>query len=282
MTEPLRRIVAEPLVQFALIGGLLFAADRATRPATLDPRTIRVDAEVHQRLASLFRAGRDRLPTPDEMDGMVERYLINETLFREALALRLDDGDDVIRERLMQRMRQMMYSGIYVPPPSEEVLRAWYSERAADYATLETISVQILGLDGSEAEARAEAAAANQRQARNAVITPADVPLVTFRERPRIQLVSMFNEAFIAAIEAAPIEKWTAVPSPQGWQVVQFRGKTPARAPAFEEIRERLETDWRRDELQRRARADLTALRATYPVVREPYGPDVVATEATE
>ncbi len=276
MTGPLRRIVAEPLVQFALIGVALFAVDRATRPETVDPRTIRIDAEVHQRLADIFEESRERLPTPEEMDTLVDRFIMNETLFREALALRLDDGDEMIRERLMQRMRLMMYSGIEVERPAEEVLRAWYAERADEYAELETVSVQILGIDGTEEAARAEAEAANDRAARGAVIKPAGVPLVNFRERPRLQLVSIFGEDFVSAIEAAPLETWTAVPSPQGWQVVRFLGRTPARAPAFEEIRARLENDWRRDELHRRARADLAALRATYPVVREPYGPDVV------
>ena len=280
MTGPLRRILTEPLVQFALIGVALFAVDRATQPETVDPRTIRVDAEVHRRLADIFEESRDRLPTPLEMDTLVERFLMNETLFREALALRLDDGDEMIRERLMQRMRLMMYSGIEVEAPSDEVLRAWYAERTEEYAELESLSVQILGIDGTEEEARAQAAAANERQARGAVIKPAGVPLVNFRERPRLQLVSIFGEEFVRAIEAAPVEKWTAVPSPRGWQVVQLRGRTPARAPAFEEIRQRLEDDWRRDELHRRAREDLAALRARYPVVREPCGPDVVKTDA--
>ncbi len=277
MANTWTRWLREPLVQFLAIGALLFAVDRALQEELDDPRTIRVDATVHREFAELFRTQRGRLPTPAEMDRLVERHITNEVLIREARALRLDEGDEMMRERLLSRMRLMLFSGIEVEVPPEEELRAWYESNLERFTVPERISIEVLGLDATRDEAEAVAARLEGGEASASAAPLGRVP-VTLGNRPRAQLVGLFNEEFVAAIEAGEEGVWRAVNSPQGWQVVRFLGRSPSVVRPFEDVRTTVAGEWRARMSQREASAALRALRESYAVEREAYGADVVAT----
>ena len=273
-----RKLLTEPLLQFLVIGLVLFVADRMTREEQADPRLIRVDDEAYARLAYIYKEANDRVPTIEEMPPLVERFIINETLYREARSLRLDEGDEMMRSRLVQRMRLMLYSGIAVDAPSDEVLQEWLAERPDRYDVQPAISFQVIGLDATEEEARAEAEAANTRAAAGESAQTEGKRMFTFSGRPRAQMVAAFEESFIAAIEAAPQDIWTAVPSSRGWQVVQLLGTEPGRRPEFAEIRAEAIGDWQEERLQFEARASLDALLDGYPVEHELYDPERIKT----
>ncbi len=271
----LARLAGEPLAQFAAIGLVLFAIDLATREEAVNPRQIVVDEKVHRELARLFEEGRGRLPTGEEMDELVDRWVVNETLFREAQELRLAEGDEMMRERLQQRMRLMMYSGIEVETPPEDELRAWFEERIDRYTQPPTLSFRLIGLDGAEAEARALAERLNGG-ALEAEAKPREAVALTFGNRARPQLVDLFGAPFIAEIEAGEEGLWRAIDSPRGWQVVRFLGEKPGTRPSFESARKEIVAEWKARAVQREARAALDALLESYPVVRAPYDPALI------
>ena len=272
----LKRLIREPLLHFAAIGAVLFAADLATREEAEDPRLIKIDEPLQRELAELFQTTRGSLPTETEMDQMVEQHIKNEVLYREARSLQLDHGDDMIRERLAQRLRQMMYSGITVDDPTEDDLRAWFDARAERYETPATVSFRVIGVDGDEALATEVADAAAARAAGGEVVKPTDYHMLTFNKRPRPQLVDLFGEKFIAAIEASPMGEWSPVESPRGWQAVELIATTASSAPTFEQARDGVLTDWRQFELQREARTALESLMTSYPVRRVPYSAELL------
>ena len=282
MLQRVLGVFREPLLQFTLIGAVVFAISVATRPDVEDPRHIRVDAEVHQRLADIFETERQRLPTSSEMDELVDRFIVNETLYREARSLQLDHGDEMIRERLMQRIRLMMYSGIVVENPPREELRAWYEERLDFYTKPGMLSFRVIGLDAPEEEARAAAEQANATEAAGDRLKPGTFHIVNLQRRPRGQLVQLFGEAFIADIETLPRDVWTPVDSPRGWQVVQFQDATEADVQDFDDIFGQVLGDWRNHQIQSEARASLEALSASYTVERRPYTADVVSDPSGE
>jgi hypothetical protein len=98
---PLPNWVREPLLHFLILGGLLFAADHFIVGRAQDPRTIVLTAEIDKDIRQLFHASRSRDPHPDELKALHERWLDNEVLYREGLALQVDRGDTAIRERVI-------------------------------------------------------------------------------------------------------------------------------------------------------------------------------------
>lgn len=276
------RWMSEPLIHFAAIGLVIFLASRALAPEAEDPNLILVNAKVHQELADLFETDRGRRPTAAEMDELVDRYVMNETLVREARGLRLDHGDQMVRERLIQRMRLMMYSGIAVENPDDAVLRAWFETRRGDFSEPEILSFHVIGLDSEKAEAEQVLADVNARLAAGGELGPLDYNLVKLINRTRPQLVKLFGEAFVDQIAEAPQDRFAAVDSPRGWQLVRLiehRAPVPA---SFEEAANAARAAWRQEQVQFEARAALEALMTQYPVERLPYATDVVAEEASK
>lgn len=272
----LKSVLTEPLLHFLVIGLVLYGLAEALSPEPQDPRTIRIDATVQRHLADVFMEDQGRLPTTTEMDRMVETYIRNETLYREARFLKLDDGDEMMRERLAQRMRLMLYSGIVVEPPSDDVLRPWVAERAERYSTPARMSFRVIGLDAPEAEARTVAEIVAAREAAGDPVKSTEYYIVSFRDRPQNQLVRLFGEDFVAAIEGLTPETWTPVTSPRGWQVARLEDISPAEPAVFEELAGNARAHWQEAQKQAEARAALEALMKTYPVVREPYASELI------
>ena len=273
------RLLSEPLAQFALIGFVLFAASRILSPEEIDPNLIRVDASVHRDLAEIFSNERGRNPTKEEMDALVDRYVMNEALFREARGLQLDHGDEMVRERLMQRMRLMLYNGVNVENPPEDVLRAWFEENAESYSIPARISVNIIGLDTDEGSALETAEEVNQRLAAGEILSPTDYNIVRMKKRPRDNLVRLFGEDFVSELEAAPTDTFAPIASPRGFQLVQLQEVDPAVERSFEEVKNQARADWRQEQVQIEARAALEAMLARYPVDKEQYDPEHLSTE---
>ena len=100
------RLVREPLVHFLLLGGLLFGAWYAfnDQPPISDSNRIVLDEAQVASLAATFQRTWLRLPSHEELAGLVKDRIKEEILYREALALGLDRDDQVIRRRLRQKM----------------------------------------------------------------------------------------------------------------------------------------------------------------------------------
>ena len=94
----------EPLVHFLGLGALLFILNGVFgNSAPVDP-TITVSEPEIARLAQLFAAQWQRPPTREELDGLVEQQIREEVLYREAVAMGLDQNDTIVRRRLVQKL----------------------------------------------------------------------------------------------------------------------------------------------------------------------------------
>ena len=279
MLPKLAKIAAEPLVHFLAIGLVLFVASEILKPEVDDPRTIKIDLGVQSHLSNLFEADRGQLPSEAEMDELVEVYIRNETLYREARALKLDDGDDMMRERLAQRMRLMLYSGISVGQPTEEELRAWFDEKGQVFDQPALLTLEIIGLDATQDEALAVAEEAIAREGTENPMRSPEVTLVSFKKRPMNQLQRLFGDAFMARIDGLPEGEWAAIESPRGWQVARLIERVEPVPARFEDVAEDIRGRWREERKQADARAALSALMQTYPVEREPYASELLRSD---
>ena len=103
----LRRALGEPLLQFLVLGALLFAGYRLVHPeraARVEGNRVELTADDVRQLEIVWTAQWHRAPTQDELQGLVESRVREEILYREALALGLERGDTIIKRRLAQKM----------------------------------------------------------------------------------------------------------------------------------------------------------------------------------
>ena len=101
--DSLKSILKQPLLHFLLIGALLFVAYdvRNETPETAPPDEIRVTQATIDGLSQRFQAVWRRAPTESEMAKLIDDYVREEILVREAVKLGLDQNDAIVRQRLI-------------------------------------------------------------------------------------------------------------------------------------------------------------------------------------
>lgn len=181
----------EPFVHFLAAGAIIFGAFILADPEAgreLDSKTIHVSreallsfAQYRMRLFDQSRAEAylDSL-SPAQRQGLIDEFVREEALYREALAWGLDTGDYVIRRRLVQSMefaaRNMTAPGEAL---SEADVRHYYEANPDVYSSPPTVSFTHVFFNPAragwqDAERRARATLAGLAPPEGLVAWPGD------------------------------------------------------------------------------------------------------------
>ena len=262
--RPVRRAFREPLTHFLLIAIVIFAVDAFVESRRADPRQIVVDAPTYQELLDIFREGKGRLPSEAEMGSVLLKWSENEVLYREARRLGLDKGDDMIRSRLILKIRNILFSNVVTAAPTEQDLRAWLDGHRDRYDRPALIDLEQAALDPSIEEAEA------QRVADSADAQTLDDSITRrirrYQSRPTRGLVALFDENDVQRLLDAPVNSWHAVRSQAGWHIARITRSVPGIAAEYENIRGKLAEDWKKDAQQQELARALQAIVKDYEI----------------
>jgi hypothetical protein len=272
----MRKLIKDPLVHFLAIGLALFAvaAWRGQSVSTGREEIVVTAEQVAQaRAAAAVLQGRE--PTPEELTALIEPTIRDEVMYREALALGLDENDDEVRRRLIEKMSYLTQDLADPQPASEQDLREFYAANPDTFTIPAVVSFDQVflspGTRGEQLEADAAAALAALRAGR----TPAEVgdrtPLrESYDDAPREQVAVLFGDALADALFGAAPGEWTGpFRSDFGLHLVRLNGRSEARLPGYDEIAARVAEEYasqRRREANERAYREM---RARYDVVIE-------------
>lgn len=258
----------EPLVHFLVAGFVLFVALTWSSGSAVDPasRAITVDRATQAQLALQFERTMGRAPTDAELDSAIARYVRDEVLYREALRLGLDQGDAVVRRRLVTKMDQSASAAAEAAEPDEAVLRAFYDDNRGRYAGDGAVSFDQLYFAG-EGAARAALRRAGQSSDWESLGEAISLPQ-TLDNISQQEVQTRLGVAFAEALtELKPGEQWHGpIRSGFGWHIVRLRGREAGDEPAFEDMRERVANDWRSAEIATRKERAFEVLREAYRV----------------
>jgi hypothetical protein len=256
----------EPLLHFAVLGGLLFAADHLLVGDADDPHTIVVGADVDREARETFQAGRGREPSAEELDALRRVWLDNEVLYREGLALQVDKGDPAIRERVIFKALSVVDSNVRVPATDDKVLRAWFESHRDKYDEPARYTFQEAALSGdpSEAEVREFVSALNSG-------APGDARagLRVFKARPEGSLAQSYGPEFATALHGMQPDTWQALRTRDGWRAMRLDAVTPAKPAVFEALRGVVLHDWIDATAAEQRSAVVRALTRKYKVTYE-------------
>jgi len=276
----MRRILGEPLLQFAVLGVLLFVLFRMLGdPRNTAPQRVVVTTGQIERLAETWRRTWQRPPTRAELDGLVEDYVREEILYREALALGLDRDDTIVRRRLRQKM-EFLSEDLGTPEPASDAeLQSFletHPERFRVEARLSFRQVFLSSERRGEANSVQEAArllVALQDDPAGADADAAGDPLplrAELSDATESEVERTFGSRFAVALRDVAPGRWQGpIASAYGLHLVFVRARTPAREPMLEEVRERVQSEWL---VQRRREANESVyrrFRERYEVVIE-------------
>lgn len=123
------RFLRSPLLHFVVLGILLFGLySLYGDKREVQSKEIVVSAQQVELLASLWEKQWRRPPMPEELDGLVESFIREEVLYREALAMGLDRDDTVVRRRLAQKIEFLAQDLATRGEPSDQELRTFFEE----------------------------------------------------------------------------------------------------------------------------------------------------------
>ena len=256
------RWLKDPLFLFLVAGAAIFAGSRLTEENG-DPRHIHVDLDAltvfvqHRSQLQDLQLARARIEgmPPEELQFVIDSYVREEALYREALRLGFGEGDYVIRRRLAQNVEFMAEGGASALPPLDETaLFDYFASHREDYRQPPALTLTHVFFDTSrrgEAQARAAAQQALERlQAENTGFNEAagrgDAFLYhrNYAESPRSDLAGHFGETMAGALFDLEPGAWRGpLRSPYGWHLVLVAGRDEGGLPAFEEVRPRVRAD---------------------------------------
>lgn len=264
-------LLREPLLHFLAAGLLVFAVLSGRQP-DLGERRIVVNENVVGGLTAQFLQSFRRPPSQSEIDALIRDYVRGEVYYREALRLGLDQGDDVVKRRMRNKMIALATAEAESREPTDAELQKLIDADPARYATAMRLTLRQVYFGADRPENRTLAAAAlAQTRSSSADPTgqPAPIP-ATLTDTDSAALSSQFGEDFTAALQVLPIGQWSGpVTSGLGLHLVRIERKQAASTPRLADIRQRVANDWRADAIQRAEAANLDALLKSYDVVIE-------------
>lgn len=269
----------EPLLHFVLLGAAVFGLDHWLLSRTDDPHRIVVGPEVDAHSRQVFAASRGRDPDAAELAALRQRWIDNEVLYREGLSMRVDRGDDAIRERVIFKALSLVDAGVVRPPMDDATLRAWFEKNRAKYdegARYDFDEAVLAGGRQTDDAVRAFVDALNAG-------TPGDLQagLRVFTARPAGSLAPAYGEEFEPALVAGPAAAdapWRALPTRDGLRAVRLRAVTPARPADYDRIRNLVAQDWTDATMAEQRTAAVRALAGKYRIEVTAGAADLVST----
>ena len=262
----------EPLAQFLVLGLLIFVAAHVVQSVReASARRIVVDAAVEQRLVRLHMLQTGATPSDLDLSGLTSDYVRDEALYRTALKMGLDQGDEIIRRRLIQKMEFLLDDGSAPGEPDERTLRAYYRGHPGQFVRPGAVSFSHryfnpdLGGDAA-ALARARAAlAAGGGSGGDAF------PLQSaYAEVDRTAALQVFGQTpIVDALFSQPAGRWVGpIRSGYGWHLLFISGRRADTLPPFGTARADVRTAWLAQAREMARQRRLEHIRAGFQVVR--------------
>ena len=124
-------LLREPLFLFLVLGALLFGLYTLINDQPQEPDTamrIQVTAANIDQLRAGWQRQMGRPPHPEEFQGLIDNFIREEVLVREALALGLDRDDAIVRRRLVQKMDFLVEDLALLNEPTEADVRDYFQQ----------------------------------------------------------------------------------------------------------------------------------------------------------
>jgi parvulin-like peptidyl-prolyl isomerase len=271
------KILAEPLLHFAVAGVVLFSAYSWLNGSTsakdgIEP--VRIGAGEIEWLKESYSGQWLKPPDAAELNGLVTELVNEELLAREAQAIGLGENDTIIRRRLAQKLKVLVEDTSRLAEPGEDQLRQYFEQNAARFETGATVSfTHIFFNPQNRADAAQDAMAAlaglKNAGANDQATEIGDRFLLDsdLSDADQQTVSSLFGEDFAKALFTFQPGQWNGpLKSGYGLHLAFVTTRRGAGRPQFEKVRDTVLAEWRRENEEKTNRDYLARLREKYGV----------------
>ena len=234
----------DPLVAFLLIGAAIFGVD-AWRSS--GPDVVRVGPLDIERLQDHWQMQMGRPPTETELDGLIDAHVREEIFVREARKIGLDDNDVIIRRRLAQKLTFLTEDVALLEPTTDAERIEFFQANAERYRIPARYSFShVYFSPDARATPREDAIAAAHHVDETNRRTLGDPFMLrdTFADVSEADVRKDFGARFAESLAKLDGDGWQGpVESAYGYHLVRVNQRTQARAPGYEEVKEKVAND---------------------------------------
>jgi predicted ABC-type ATPase len=252
----LTRLFKEPLIQFLIIGAAIYGAYAVFGSPEEDYRDniILVDSNRINAMISEWESRWQRPPTRQEIDGLIQQYIKEDVLYRQAVSMGLNEDDPITRRRMAQKLEFLTSDLAQLQEPAEGELETFFEENEAAYRDPDRISFSHIFIDP---DARGDATLDDADQLLAQLKAEGEPTEEMLQQGDRFMLQNYFAAAserdirrqlgsgFAESVMALEPGQWHGpVLSGYGVHLVYVFAYQEAPAPQFEAVRERVLEDW--------------------------------------
>jgi hypothetical protein len=276
----LRRIAAEPLAHFALLGAAIFIGGQIYQSQTSTYRIVVTPQHVVE-IGNQYALQFGTQPDPRTLEQLVQRDIDDEILYREGMALKLDQNDEIVRRRIVQKAGFVMQDLNPPAEPTDAQLSAYYAAHGAHYVTnpRATFTQIFFSSDkGGDAAAQARALAALRSMPAGVTRAPDRgdpfPDLYDFSAYEPEQVQRLFGQTpFAQAVYSAPVGRWVGpFKSGYGWHLIYVSTRQAPTQPPLADVRDQVRADYLQDGQDAANKAAFDRLARQFTVVRGDLG----------
>lgn len=248
----MKKIFAEPLVHFLLLGLAIFLLYGWVSDDESDKNKIIIDDSHLAHLKSIWELQWNRAPTEEELQGILEKHLQKEVFYREALKVNLDHNDEVVKRRLAQKMEFLSddFSALVDAPTDEKLLEYFKSNQEQYLVPYQFSFKQIVFTHDKHQDPQTASQMVLEKYGSKPVDDMYDkgdllsIPF-NFENLYEPQVEQELGGNLAASLHDLPLNEWSGpVESGYGLHLIYLTKKQAPSIPEFQEIRDELVRDY--------------------------------------
>lgn len=273
------KLFREPLVHFLFIGVAIYLLyGLFAEPISEQPdNTIVVSAAEIKGMEISWQKRWNRPPTVEEFDGLIQQYIREIVLYREALMMGLDKHDPIIRRRLGQKLEFLAKDLVALTPPEDGELQAYFNAHQQRYAEPARFTFTQVYINSDK---RGDATLADAEKIKATLMAQGDLTAKAaalgdgfilqnyYLEKSQAEIQKLFGHGFSESlIELSPGQWHGPIQSGYGVHLVYVSSIIESPTPIFSEVQQRVAQDWSSEKGKELNEKFYASLRARYTIV---------------
>lgn len=271
-----KKTLRDPITYFVLIGLALVAINHVwANYQGKQGQTITVSAAEIDRLSALWANTAGRLPTGEDKRQIIDQFVQQEVLVREAERLGLGDEDTIIQRRLAQKMDFLVSGESKAANPTDAILKKWFEQNRDQFAAPERRSFVHIYLSPEKHGGAIETVAASTLRAVQSgtgwkSLGDPFIQKRSYAALPESEVTRLFGPDFAGAIFKLDAGQWSPpIGSAFGLHLVRIETIDSAAEANFEPIKAEIAAAWQENQSSKAKQEALQELVSGYDVVIE-------------
>jgi hypothetical protein len=254
-----RRLLSEPLTVFVAVAAIFFIVYWAI---TRQGKVIEVPASVQASLSEDYALMTGHRPDAARKQKLIDDYVSDELLFREAIDRGIHLSDKSTKQRLIDRLRFLIAGA--PAEPNEEQLINFYAQHTRLYRTEPRITLRhVFFTDAPKDPAAILAALGAGRHVAGDEFWMGRI-LPHYGES---MIRGMFGQDFLVATRRAKLGEWVGpLRSPRGYHFVRVEAREAPRLMPYADVRDQVRQDYLTGESKAAVDAEVSKLEKDYRI----------------